>query len=95
MTGEVLKCGGGGTITGELRKCGGGGTMTGEVLKCGGGGTITGELATATPVAVNETQTRSAERSFNLFSFMGYNSWGVACTKIVPQKLHSFYNKSN
>jgi hypothetical protein len=96
MTGELATWTIGFTMTGELATWTIGFTMTGELATWTIGFTMTGELAKAVPVVAMETQTKEAERSINRCKFIGVQLlWIQLCTKIVPQKLHSFYDKSN
>jgi hypothetical protein len=101
-TGELARCfpvGGGGITTGELAKCfpvGGGGMTTGELNTCfpvGGGGITTG-LAKTMPVVEAKRATRTAARTFVevIDVTLPWYNFGTA---IVPQRLYSFYDKSN
>jgi hypothetical protein len=56
----------------------------------GTGGVVIGP-ATANPVDDNTTQARREERNFIRNPFFVEK----LCTKMVPQKLQGFYNKSN
>jgi hypothetical protein len=108
MTGELAisfpPWGIGAGMTGELAinlpPWGMGAGMTGELAitlpPCGMGAGMTGELAAARVTAVNRTEEMIARRTLNVFEVIDPSlSWSKLCTKIVPYKLQTFYNKSN
>jgi hypothetical protein len=105
MTGELAtspEVGRGAGMTGELAtspEVGRGAGMTGELAtspEVGRGAGITGELAAAKLTAVNRTEEMIARRTLNVIEVIDPSlSWFELCTKIVPYKLQTFYNKSN